>query len=102
MVFTKLPRESDDPMWARIRKLLDARGINVGKSFLVESFPDDNSFDFGILVTQDGFVIQYGFDYLGKTVQEGEFTEWGDLTSRYQNTPYSESIKAGMELRNKY
>lgn len=98
-VFTKLLRESDEPMWTRIRHLLDGRGIKVDKSILVESFPDDTCFEFGILITQDGSIIQYGFDYLSKKVQDGEFTEWEDLTPRYENTPYYESIKTGMELR---
>jgi hypothetical protein len=99
-VFTKLLHESDDPMWARIRQLLAERGIKANTSFLVESFPDDTSFYFGVLITQDGLVIQYGFDYLGKPVQEGEFTEWQDLTDSYQNTPYFESVETGMELQN--
>jgi hypothetical protein len=65
----------------------------------VESFPDDNSFEFGVLITQDGKIMQYGFDYLQKDISEGEFTEWNDITSRFRDTPYGESVSNGIKLR---
>ncbi len=99
-MFTKLLRESNDPMWVRIRELLAKRGVEVSTSFLVESFPDDARFHFGIVVTEDGSVIQYGFDYLNRAIENGDFVEWQNLTDAYEETPYFESIKTGMELRN--
>jgi len=99
LIFTNLLRVSDDPMWVRIRTLLQERGIDAKTSILVESFPDDTSFYFGVLITKDGSVIQYGFDYLGKEIQNGQFSEWQDLTQQYKDMPYCKSVKTGMILR---
>lgn len=86
-------------MWVRVRVLLSERGVDVTASILVESFPDDNSFEFGVLITQEGKIMQYGFDYLHKVISEGEFTEWNDITSRFRDTPYEKSVKNGIELK---
>lgn|SRR5574341_24759 len=97
--FTRLLRTSTDSMWVRVRTLLNERGIDVNASVLVESFPDDVNFEFGVLITQNGKVIQYGYDYIRKGISEGEFTEWNDITSRFNETPYGESVNTGIKLR---
>ena len=96
---TRLLRSDADPMWIRLRSLLAERGVNVGSTILVESFPDDTDFEFGVLITQDGKVIQYGFSYIGRDVSEGELSEWNDITAQYLSTPYSESVAQGMEIK---
>ena len=97
-LFTKLLRTSADPLWARHRELLIGRGIDPRTSILAESFPDDTNFEFGILVTADGRVIQFGLDYLDKDVDEGEFSEWEDITDRYLDSPYSDSASTAVEM----
>src|SRR5262245_59658613 len=77
---TELLRTSPEPMWARMRALLEERGVSASTSALATSFADDTSFEFGIVVTSDRRVYQFGFDYLHKAVDQGVFTEWVDLT----------------------
>ena len=95
---TELLRESPDPMWRRTRELLEERGISPANSILATSFPDDTSFEFGVIVTNDHRVYQFGLDYLHKPVEQGVFTEWVDLTERHRSSPYSEDVAAALEL----
>ena len=97
-ILTNLLRTSPDPIWARHRELLVERGIDPSTSILAQSFPDDAAFEFGILVTHDRHVIQFGLDYLHKSVGEGRFTEWEDITDCYRDTPYSEYASAAIAL----
>jgi len=97
-LFTKLLRNDPSPIWARHRELLLARGIDPTTSILAESFPDDTDFEFGILVTADRRVIQFGLDYLHKEVDEAELSEWEDITRRYLSSPYSESASTALQM----
>ncbi len=97
---TALLRESPDPLYARFRELLSERGIDPSTSTLAESFPDDSQFEFGIVVTADRRVYQFGFDYLHKPVREGTFTEWTDLTNTWQSSNYSNPIGRAVRLLN--
>jgi hypothetical protein len=85
-------------MWTRTRHLLEERGISPSTSILATSFPDDTSFEFGVIVTSDGRVYQFGFEYLGKSVEQGVFTEWVDLTERHASSPYSDDVAAALEI----
>jgi len=94
----ELLRTSPDPIWRRARELLEERGISSATSILATSFPDDASFEFGVVVTDDRRVYQFGLDYLHKPVEQGVFTEWVDLTERHAGSPYSDDVAAALEL----
>jgi hypothetical protein len=79
-------------MWARLRELLEERGVSPGTSVLATSFPDDTSFEFGVVVTSDRRVYQFGLDYLHKPVAQGVFAEWVDLTERHAGSPYHDDV----------
>jgi len=95
---TELLRTSPDPIWRRARELLQERGISSATSILATSFPDDTSFEFGVVVTDDRRVYQFGLDYIHKPVEQGVFTEWVDLTERHAGSPYSDDVAAALEL----
>ena len=95
---TELLRDSPDPMWRRSRELLEERGVSPATSFLATSFPDDTDFEFGVIVTSDRRVYQFGLDYLHKPVEQGVFTEWVDLTERHAGSPYREDVAAALDL----
>ncbi|SRR5258706_16295689 len=78
---TEALRSNPKPMWSRIRELLRERGIEPTMSALLEFFPDDTSFQYGVLATADGRLFQFGFDYLHRTEAEGTFTEWRDCSA---------------------
>jgi hypothetical protein len=94
---TTLLRSNADPFWSRLRDLLRERGVAPEHAALAECFPDDTSFEFGIVVSQKGSVFQFGFDYLNKPIEDGTLSEWEDLTARLQSTPHRSSIEAALE-----
>lgn len=95
---TTLMRTSDDPFWTRLRELLREKGLDPQTTLLADCFPDDASFEFGLLVTPDRRCIQFGFDYLHKSVGEGVFSEWEDLTDRYRVTPYDQQFSVALDM----
>ena len=96
-ILTTLLRTSTDPFWSRLRDLFRDRGVNPYQAVLAECFPDDTSFEFGIVVSLGGSVVQFGFDYLNRSA-DGIFTEWVDLTTRFQSTPHHSSINESLLL----
>jgi hypothetical protein len=95
---TALLRNSADPMWARLRQLLLEHGVSVDTAVLATSFPDDTRFEFGVVVTSDRRVYQFGLDYLHKPVDQGTFTEWVDLTEDHASSPYREAVAVALDL----
>ena len=64
---TNLLRSKEGPFWSRLRDLLSQRGIHPQRAVLAECFPDDNSFEFGIIVKEDGSVFSWF-----RVLQEGD------------------------------
>ena len=95
---TSLLRSKDGPFWSRLRDLLSQRGVQPQRAVLAECFPDDNSFEFGIVVKEDGSVFQFGFEYFKKEISDGILSEWEELTGRFQATPHRKSIEAALKL----
>jgi hypothetical protein len=95
---TTLLRMNTDPFWSRLRDLFRDRGVNPDQAVLAECFPDDTSFEFGIVVSLGGSVFQFGFDYRNRPIADGILTEWVDLTTRFQSTPYHSSIDEALLL----
>ncbi len=95
---TALLQSSPDPLWTRIRRLLKAKGLNPATAALAYSYPEDLHFELGVLVTADGKVYQYGFDYLHQDISDGTFSEWNELTKTYWQSPYRNRIQRAMQL----
>jgi hypothetical protein len=85
-------------MLARMRALLEERWVSASTSALATSFPDDTSFEFGIVVTSDRRIYQFGLDYLHKAVDQGVFTEWIDLTEHHASSPYRDEVCAAFAV----
>ena len=95
---TALLRTSRDHFWSTLRALLRDRGVAPEDAALAECFPDDTSFEFGVVVSQEGSVFQFGFDYLKHPVENGILSEWEDLTARFRSTPHRASIETALEF----
>jgi hypothetical protein len=95
---TSLLRSSDDPQWVGIRRELTNKGLDPGTLALATSFPDDRRFEYGIVVTPEGHVFQYGYDYLDTEPGEGTFTEWSDETDRWREGAHGNDVAAAMKL----
>jgi len=95
--FTSLFRTDTDPFWIRLREVVRERGVDPSTSLLVDSVEDDINFEFGIIVTQDRRVIQFGFRYTD-SVADGKLAEWQDLTERWAASPYRSEVSVGLSL----
>ena len=95
---TKLLRTDSDSFWVRLRHLLSEKGVNPESALLAYSYEEDYQFDYGIVVSHDGRVFQYGFDFLHKDISEGVFTEWNDITNQYQRSPYAKEIEIALHM----
>jgi len=95
---TGLLRSSADAMWARVRQLLEERGVPPHQSLLAQSFPDDTQFEFGMVVAPDRRVFHFGYDYLHRSPGEGTFTEWEEFTQAWSKSPWANEISAALEL----
>jgi hypothetical protein len=92
-------RTSTDAMFVRIRALLAERGLDPSVAELAQMFQDDSAFQFGILVAGDGRVYQFGFDHLHRSVTDGVFVEWNELTDGWQMTPHRDEIAVALSLQ---
>jgi hypothetical protein len=95
--FTSFFRADRDPFWIRLREVVRERGVDPSTSLLVDSFEDDINYEFGIIVTPDRRVIQFGFRYTD-SVADGKLTEWKDLTECWATSPYRSEVSAGLSL----
>jgi hypothetical protein len=95
---TQALRHNHEPMWARLRQLLTERGLNPSSVALVEFFPDDSHFEFGILATSDGKLYQFGFDYLNRKPEDGAFTEWRDCSGTIPHPCSARSLEIGFKV----
>src|SRR3954463_11892375 len=99
---TLLLRESDEPLFVRLRELLDDRGIDVGRSALARIFPDDADMEFGVIVTPDRrvyeFDLHYGKGDLATQVATATITDWRDRTEWWESTPSRSDIEDAFRL----
>jgi hypothetical protein len=99
---TQLLRDDSNPVWARLRELLRARGLDPDRVALADFFPDDTDMEFGIVVTPDGHVYEFDFIY-GKgdlATQAGTATisEWRDRSTWWRDTPHRARIEQAFRL----
>jgi hypothetical protein len=95
---TRLFRTSTEPFWMRLREVVRARGVEPATSMLAESFEDDEKFEFGILVTRDRRVVQYGFRYSDPSFSDGILAEWNDVTDRKDSIPHRSQAATALSL----
>ncbi|HST07921.1 MAG TPA: hypothetical protein VLJ83_07095 [Gemmatimonadaceae bacterium] len=90
-------RASDEKLFPALRRLLADRGIDAGTSVLVELFSDDRKFEYGIVVTADGAVFQFGLDCMDRTPEDAEVIEWIDWTSTYRLAAFRAHVDAALD-----
>ena len=80
---------SDQMIWRRIRHLLSEKGIDPSQSVLAYYAQEEPYYDFGVLVSDKNEVYQFAYDYLKKSIGQGQFAEWRNVTNELENTPAS-------------
>jgi hypothetical protein len=96
--YTGLFRGGTEPLWIRLREVVRERGVDPDTSLLARSHEDDENFEFGIIVTGDRHVIQYGLRYSDPSGIDGKLTEWNDLTERWVSSPYSPEVSTALSI----
>ena len=86
-----------EPMLGRVAELVRATGVDPDSAMIADYFLDDTSFYFGILVTSDRRVFQFGYDHLHKSQMEGSLSEWNELTITWRSSPYREEVAAALK-----
>jgi hypothetical protein len=87
-----------EPLLKRVADLVEANGVDPRTAVLADFFNDDHSFYFGLLATPTGHVFQFGYDFLHLAPTEGRLSEWNELTSSWQDSPYSEQVEPALEM----
>jgi hypothetical protein len=95
---TNLFRTSAEPFWVRLRQVMKEQGVEPATSMLAESFEDDVNFEFGILITCERRVIQYGFRYSEPSFSDGKLTEWNDVTERKDSIPHQSQVATAFSI----
>ncbi len=100
---TRLLRESDEPLFQRLRVLLRERDIDPQTAMLADFFPDDVDQEFGLVVTQDRRVIQFVIHYgrlgdLNRQAADAVIGEWKDITTGWESTLHAAAIRAALDL----
>lgn len=94
---TSALRSGEDGLFPRLRRLLEDRGIDPAKSVLVEMFSDEREFEYGIVVSAEGGVYQFGLDCLGRTPDSAELIEWIDWTRTYHLAAFRGHVAAALD-----
>jgi len=100
---TDLMRHNSNPFWVRLRDLLAERGVAVERAALATSFPDDSNLEFGIVVTEDGNVFEFDFEYsrrgdLKEQASGGSLSAWDRTTDRWRERPFADEVEAARRL----
>ena len=95
---TRLLRQSQEAFWARLRQILWEKGVDPQGALLVESFEDDDQLEFGIVVTNDGDVFEFDFEYRDRSIGEGAVCRWEKLTDRHISSPHHARITTGLTI----
>ena len=99
---TRLLRESNDPLWVRLRALLAERDVDVSRSALAVFFPDDTNMEFGVVVTPDRqvyeFDLHYGSGDLAKQAATATIADWRDRTEWWRSMPSRSDIEEAFRI----
>ncbi len=94
-------RKSNAGLWTRIRSLVVERGVDVGKSWLVQFHTEDTDNWLGILVTAQSRVFLFQYDWFDTTEDAGRFKEWRELTGLTSDIEYKafrHQIESGLSI----
>ncbi len=95
---TERLRNSLDPLWVRIRHLLILKDLDPLSMTLACFEREDFRFRFGIFVTSDRRIIQFGFDFAGKLSSAGHFSEWNDITDAWRKTGFRNPVAEALSV----
>jgi len=95
---TNYLRNSKDLLWVRLKQLLEGKDLDLNSLILAESFEDGDDLEFGVVVTRAGKVFKFDMSYLGKSIEQGEFISWEEISDSWTGSPYHNRIQSSLEL----
>lgn len=102
LLSTRLLRESDDPLYSRLREVLPDQGVDVSTCILANLFPDDGHIEFGVLVDLDHrvftFELHYGGGDLVTQAATARIVNWRDITESWHSSLYSSSVQDALGM----
>jgi len=100
--YTLLLRTGTDPLWIRLRQLFEQRGIDPATCMLAASLSGEAAFsspyEYGVLVTPDCRVFQYGLDLGDDDMKSVLLSEWKDITDFYADTGYEDNVTTALAM----
>jgi hypothetical protein len=78
-------RSDTDPFSVRLRECLLEEGLDPQRTVLAICFPDDYCFEYGMVVSPEGEVFEFGFDHEDRSVEDGVFSEWTCITDCWRD-----------------
>ena len=102
-LLTRQLRRSDDPLYARLRELLQGRGIDIQTAVLAQFFADDVDQEFGVLLAGDlgvfTFVLHYGrLGDLTTQTRTATIATWSDISRGWESSPYRRYVQEAQML----
>jgi hypothetical protein len=95
---TERLRASEASPWPRVRSLLRDRGLALESTVMAEWLSDDHDLFFGIIVTELGQVIQFSYSHLGEPLDNGDLSEWDDITDSWEETPHTRTLQCALAI----
>jgi hypothetical protein len=98
---TDLLRKGDDPFWRRFREMLRARDIDPAGSILAVSFEDGDRVEYGVVVTGDERVFEYGIEFVDSQVEQATIMRWDDITASFRSTMHRGAVETALGVLRK-
>lgn len=102
IVSTRLLRQSDDLLYARLRDLLAERGLDPMACVLADLNPEDGHMELGYLVTDDRrvivFELHYGQGDLNSQRRTAFIWNWSDITDVWPGGTARAQIEDALRL----
>jgi hypothetical protein len=95
---TRQFRSSKGGWWPKVRELLHERGVDPARSALALWFPDNPDQYTAFVVTWDGRVFEFDYDYFDRPLNGGSIINWRDLTGTWPRRDEREHIWKAMAL----
>ncbi len=99
---TTIFRESDSSLVKGIRVCLEKKDVEPTSVIIVEWFPDDVDFEYGIIIDSNKKIFQFGYNYHEKDEDKGEFSEWLDITLNRKDIPLNQSLDIALKNFEKF
>ena len=94
---TSLLRTGNDPLWIRLREIIERRELDVETLALAVSHEDDQNYEYGVLVSKSGQVFEFGLSYQDRQIEEAEVVEWNDRTNDWKDWYHSNDVKSALD-----